>query len=704
MYPRLTACYSILLFILLAAGCQGAGKDSSATLAPGQPAAESMPSDTLPKLALPGDLQEGLAADRGTSYVLSDLTFQVENFDPLLPNQNVTAPVSTGSLDFAPAYEPGGAITGLAYATFLFDIDGYDLDNKIHLFWTTPPLTENVWIGLADWDKNRWRFYRPVESISELTVPSLSQYFDAEGRLLLVTVLTGSEMEKLNSIRIGTPRPQVVVDVTGSSSAFGELTTTFDASATESFGGELTYAWDFDSDGVYDEDTGSVATAGHTFTEVGTHTVTVRATDTETLLTGVGSTNVSVAGSWSASVGTAYDELVTDVQAAPDGTIWACGSVLDGSHYLAMSLLHYGADGTLLDEVYWAASSAPADACLSRDLEITEDGKPYVLGTLQLGGDFKFFLQGWSASAELEWMLEVDNTDYNYQKLRWVPGYLCVVGETSGVLYYHGLISLLTEAGSPLHNHLCNESSSFSDVVYRESIQIGESGLYICGHSGELSPIEQDLQVVKKAIVGPNGSAHLWGSNLVRETGIGIGLNGFVGDETVIIGTQYNADAEHEAGLVQFGANDAVSYRPMDAEVSLKDVAIFAQGAVLVDTVDDSYALLQVFGGDRTFELARRYSSGVTSMARAGAPYFNGGVLVGGNLALGGGDFSEESVQVSTARSSSWTESAVEFSAISNPWTDFPVLDNHSTLGPGVQNSGGGGIDAWVSLQALPAE
>ena len=114
--------------------------------------------------------------------------------------------------------------------------------------------------------------------------------------------------------------------------------------------------------------TGSSPLAEHTFTEQGTHLVQVRVKDSAGI-TAVAGATVSVGGNWSHTYGTGGYDHFTGVAAAPDGSIWAAGYIYDpfgeGPANEAL-LVRFGADGELLDEIFWAASSGDPSTAMSR--------------------------------------------------------------------------------------------------------------------------------------------------------------------------------------------------------------------------------------------------------------------------------------------------------------------------------------------------
>jgi glucose/arabinose dehydrogenase/PKD repeat protein len=118
-------------------------------------------------------------------------------------------------------------------------------------------------------------------------------------------------------------QPPLAVVNASPTSGPAPLAVAFDGSASsDPEGHPLAYAWDLDGDGAFDD--GAAATAGHTYTQPGTYTATLRVTDAS------GATATATA---SISAGNTPPAAVIDTPTA--GTTWKVGDTITFSGHAA---------------------------------------------------------------------------------------------------------------------------------------------------------------------------------------------------------------------------------------------------------------------------------------------------------------------------------------------------------------------------------
>lgn len=114
-------------------------------------------------------------------------------------------------------------------------------------------------------------------------------------------------------------QPPVALATANPTSGPAPLTVAFSGSGSSDPDGDtLTYAWDLDADGAFDD--GAAVTASHTYTQPGSHVATLRVTDTS------GATSTS---SVTISVGNTPPTAIIDTPTA--STTWAVGTIISFS-------------------------------------------------------------------------------------------------------------------------------------------------------------------------------------------------------------------------------------------------------------------------------------------------------------------------------------------------------------------------------------
>lgn len=163
-----------------------------------------------------------------------------------LPHQLI-APVGD-HLSFTPDWHAGG-LTGAAYALYAFDSTGYSTDDKLHLTWLMPGSSYGVlWIGLANFEHNRWDWFAGPES--DVLAFNSSEQADF-GRVCAVVLCLGSDPWELKSISISADMPPVVKSVSPLE-GFAGSQVTFSAEVVGSAG---SYSWNFGGGAVPDTST-----------------------------------------------------------------------------------------------------------------------------------------------------------------------------------------------------------------------------------------------------------------------------------------------------------------------------------------------------------------------------------------------------------------------------------------------------------------
>lgn len=76
----------------------------------------------------------------------------------------------------------------LAAATYWLDMTDKEAATAIILDWIDQPQAENTWVGLANWDLNRW-VWRKLEDVERRPVPNMASFIRDADKMLACTIL-----------------------------------------------------------------------------------------------------------------------------------------------------------------------------------------------------------------------------------------------------------------------------------------------------------------------------------------------------------------------------------------------------------------------------------------------------------------------------------------------------------------------------------
>jgi outer membrane protein assembly factor BamB len=184
---------SIVLITLYVAlvGCGGA----TAPLSVGGPA------QAAPEISGPAHTQLPLPSTlRGVSYSQQDLYHWGKEYGDALPHSLV----SRDSLQavFAPQWMmPGAQFTDLAYATYQFQLSGFDLNPSVRFTWIKTGSSTDGWVALANFQRDRWEWFHLPESGVLAFDPATN--VSGAGVMYVVTLFTGEAEWRLHEIWVG---------------------------------------------------------------------------------------------------------------------------------------------------------------------------------------------------------------------------------------------------------------------------------------------------------------------------------------------------------------------------------------------------------------------------------------------------------------------------------------------------------------------
>ncbi|GAB4388021.1 MAG: hypothetical protein Kow0025_04900 [Thermodesulfovibrionales bacterium] len=153
-------------------------------------------------------------------------------------------------------------------------------ESSVTITWTTnEPSTSRVDYGLT----SSYGYQSPLDSAlrtnHSVSISGLSSHSSYHFRVRSADAAGNEAVSGDNVFSTSNLAPTVDSFVADTTSGVTPLAVNFTAAASDTDGYIVKYEWDFDGDGVYDEDTGAVETAYHLYDSAGTFNARVRATD-----------------------------------------------------------------------------------------------------------------------------------------------------------------------------------------------------------------------------------------------------------------------------------------------------------------------------------------------------------------------------------------------------------------------------------------
>lgn len=149
------------------------------------------------------------------------------------------APTADQSCQYEPNF--AGTSAELAYAVYVFDIGDYLHHNTLKLDWNVVNDYADCYVGLADFDRDRWDFF-DVTPVNTITFNGVACVDD--GMAYVIVLLTGTDTWELNRLYFGAVRPPDIVGVQTHWAHQGE-TIAFKPVLRTAPTGETSWTWDF---------------------------------------------------------------------------------------------------------------------------------------------------------------------------------------------------------------------------------------------------------------------------------------------------------------------------------------------------------------------------------------------------------------------------------------------------------------------------
>lgn len=145
--------------------------------------------------------------------------------------------------------------------------------------WTTDEAaTTQIEYGTGGSYSNATTLDSTMVTIHSAGITGLSGFTSYDFRIKS-TDASGNTAESTGTFKTSNVGPVISAFSASSTTGMAPLKVVFTSTATDSDGTISKYEWDFDGDGVYDQDTGTVASVSYTYQNVGTYNARLRITD-----------------------------------------------------------------------------------------------------------------------------------------------------------------------------------------------------------------------------------------------------------------------------------------------------------------------------------------------------------------------------------------------------------------------------------------
>ena len=152
-------------------------------------------------------------------------------------------------------------------------------DSSARITWTTDePSTSVVEYGLTTSYGGRVDD-SSLTTLHSITLTGLSSFTSYEFRVRSTDGASNEAVSGNNTFSTSNVPPSITSFSADNTSGTIPFNVNFTASASDSDGYITDYEWDFDGDGIFEENTGTAATVSHTYSDTGTYSARVRVTD-----------------------------------------------------------------------------------------------------------------------------------------------------------------------------------------------------------------------------------------------------------------------------------------------------------------------------------------------------------------------------------------------------------------------------------------
>ncbi len=467
----------LCVLLLLLAGCTGEQKLQPAATAGQQLGApRKLPAPMFPQLPAPAQLAKEFPPRQSSVFTEADLILNGRFFELALPNQHVIALPDGGQ--FQPDFSASSSLdpAGLAFATYICNAPGYDRDPILTLTWTdAPEVPENVYIGLANFDTNRWDWLQS-DSSNIINFSAIGPYFAGGSSLFITVMQIGTDDNVLKHIHVGNRAPLAVFDV-DPTMGIAPLTVNIDASgSSDPEGTDIVYQYRRSAEDL--PINSNSPTFSFDYAEPGTYNMRLRVTDEDLVISEV-NTTVIVSSGFSETYGRAgLSEQGRAVVTCDDGTLLAFG--LSSAGPISDALL---VKFDLLGQPLFAREFDSGEPDTYEDAVLAEDGFVYACGVTGGIGGTEGLLQKWTQAGELVWSRRCGSLANEVLiAVTAIDGRVYACGTTDVSGERNALVVAFDSGGELLWAwRLENTDSDFADIVAHSTGIPEEHDVRCCG-------------------------------------------------------------------------------------------------------------------------------------------------------------------------------------------------------------------------------
>jgi len=695
----------LALIPLLLACCSTGGTG----LVSQQPApAAVQPPDLGDLLPGPRALLASREQPRSVSFSEEDYIKHGDEYAGSMPSRNAVMTPGDG-VSFTPSWSESSGMdpSGLAFCIYEYLLPAFDRNPELHCgWWVEPPDAAATWFGLSVWDSNSWHWLRG-EADNVIGFGASEPYFDEFDRLLVVVLSASDDASELRYLRVGEPLTALKVLTVTPRYTRPPASVTADASGCSvPVGTVVSYEWDWDDDGDYEEDTGTDAHSAPLFDTAGDYPFSVKLTSSYGETNEAGDT-AHIVPPWTHSWGDSYYQDITGIVTDGSEFCYSAGSITREAGHRDALLLKHNLGGGL----EWAMAWGGADAESLTDIE-RRFGSLFTVGVTDSygAGDEDVLIVRWNEDGSIYWSAVWGTAGLDRgEGIALTDTAVYVVGSTMAMGDRDVLLLKYDLGGNFVWARTWGDSGFDvgSDIVASFQTLFEEWGLYVTGATFSPSPLYQDVLYLRFDEEAAIPTERVWRSTTeANQYGSALTVDGLVLKDIYITGSIGGSGDRKMLALKVSSNPDGPAIGWVNGSECVGDEIVRLGSALYI--------------AGRSWDLGVSSMGFLTEYVLAGPPYrythwadgdantgfaalcsFPGNsLLVGGNCQAADPGSWSAGVEGEVGYDGTWSD----YSATVNvpmESTESPAADSEELTG-GVIDTGGGDWDALLSIVQFP--